>query len=202
MEDTPNEVPMILWNRRKNEIQRKVHKGIELTNYGTEYYARFLRISESLIQLIQSTETKLKNGYPWSSWLPDYNTQYNLIDTELCTVQFNVDRVSSSCITIRYKNSSHKIQISLVLLDKNFEIMENKSFVGENMIILQEDTTFESDLVLQKELQSTYSNLQSTKYRSYMIYGNDTEVPEDLDNYEKVVTDLIIHFTKLGYIDL
>lgn len=32
MEDTPNEVPRILWNRRRNELIRKIHHNHEMVN--------------------------------------------------------------------------------------------------------------------------------------------------------------------------
>lgn len=201
MEDTPNTVPMILWNRRINALKIKEHNGYEVIDLGEQYYERFLKISEVLIQLVQISEKNFKNGIPWSRWLPPLNTEYTLLDTNGFNVKYNVES-RSSCITIHHKRTSTYTRISLVTdRERAFDIMQGESFIGENMIVLQENQSTIHSSAMQKKLHESYLYLKNDKYRAYMIYGQNESEAVDLDLYESLVTHLILAFRSMGYID-
>lgn len=205
MEDTPNEVPRILWNRRRNELIRKIHHNHDIIDFGQQYYKSLLTISEVLIRLIQDTENKnFYIGKPWCNWMPKDNIQYNLLDTNKFFIKYNQES-TTSCITMEDKINGTKLYISMVKNLNSSPILDGKMYAGSNMIIVQdgelESLIYFDDIGMTESIKDSIEYLKNDSYSVYLIYGNDTETALNLDLYKDGVIELINDFKLKGYIE-
>lgn len=189
------------WNSRLNHIKQNAHNGKTLVNLGEEYYTKFLKISEVLIQLLLQIEDKLQNGR--TSVLSD-QTEYTLLEvsgTMGLTVTYTV-QANSSAITIGYFFTPH-VRIGMLRTEYGYEVLEGYSFVGQGMVVLQGvDTGYYSPnhLGMFETLKESIEYLKNDKYRTFMIYGKHIEAPIDLISYKGVVEQIIEKASELGYI--
>lgn len=189
------------WNSRLNRIKQNAHNGLSLINLGEEYYTKFLKISEVLIQLLLQIEDKLQNGR--TSVLSD-QVEHTLLEiggTIGLTVTYTVQG-NSSAITIGDFFEPH-VRIGMLRTEYDYEVLEGYSFIGQGMIVLQgADSGYYSSngLGMFETLKESIEYLKNDKYRTFMIYGKHVEAPIDLESYKGVVEQIIEKASELGYI--
>lgn len=199
MESTRNEIAMLEWNRRLNEIKRKLHNQIPLENYGDDYYLRMLKISEVLIKAVQTAEPNLKNGVLgfWGT-----NCEYKLIGgTQVLNMYYNKDigGSNSACITLEYLGINILQIVMFPDRDSGVEVLEGCSYTGENMIAIQDgeySSTYPSG-VLADALIESHQYLKTEKYSGFVVYGRRDEVL-DLEFYKERVMEVLNVFQFQG----
>lgn len=189
------------WNSRLNRIKQNAHNGLSLINLGEEYYTKFLKISEVLIQLLLQIEDKLQNGR--TSILSD-QVEHTLLEiggTLGLTVTYTVQG-NSSAITIGDFFDPH-VRIGMIRTEYDYEVLEGQTFVGQGMIVLQgAEAGYYSPngIKMFETVQESIQYLHNEKYRTFMIYGKHAEAPIDLISYEGVVEQIIVQAKEQGYI--
>jgi hypothetical protein len=201
MESTANEMAMVEWLSRFNHLKRNRYTGTPLIDLSEEYYTRFLKISEVLIQLILHIEDKLQDGRPC---IFEDRTDYNLLTiggSIGCTVDYSVDSRSST-ITIGEYFTPH-VRIGMIRTDFTFEVLEDSTFVGQGMILLGSSGYYSAYGVhnMYERTKESIEYLKNEKYRTFMIYGKHIEAPIDLFSYEGVVEQIIQKAKDQGYIE-
>jgi hypothetical protein len=201
MESTANEMANVEWNRRLNMIKRNAHSGISIVDLGEDYYTRFLKISEVLIQLVLSIEGKLQGGRTCIFSDQVEHTLLELGGTMGLTVKYDVGG-NSSAITIGDHFNPH-VRIGMLRNDCTLEVLEGSSFVGQGMIVLQGTEYYSCTNTpnMESKVHESIQYLQNEKYRTFMIYGKHPEAPIDLISYEGIVQQLIERSINLGYIE-
>ncbi len=187
------------WNSRLNRIKQNAHNGLSLINLGEEYYTKFLKISEVLIQLLLQIEDKLQNGR--TSVISD-QVEHTLLEiggTIGLTVTYTV-QANSSAITIGEFFTPH-VRICMLRPEYDYEVLEGYSFVGMGMIVLQGTEYYSPNIPnMESKVQESIEYLKNDKYNKFMIYGKHVEAPIDLESYKGVVEQIIEKASELGYI--
>lgn len=201
MESTACELANREWNSRLNSIKQNAHNGLSIINLGEEYYTRFLKISEVLIQLLLQIEDKLQNGR--TSVFGD-QVEYTLLHvngTMGLTVTYTVHD-NSSAITIG-DFFYPQVRIGMLRTEFGYEVLEGQTFVGQGMIVLQgeEYLSLTNTSSMESTVKDSIQYLQNDKYRAFMIYGKHIEAPIDLISYEGVVEHIIENAKEQGYIE-
>lgn len=190
MESTPNELAMIQWNRRLNNVKMKKNNNIEIENYGDDYYLQMLNIVEVLFRLVIDSEQYLKNGE--ASFYGTVMTYKFVIGEIQIPVFISVDTV---CTTINFGQYSNPLFSTVMIKDSDFEINEGNSYTGENMIIIQdgEYSSAAPSPALADALIKSTKYLKNDKYNRFIVYDNP-DTKHDLHMYKNIVQDMITEF--------